>query len=72
MENSQILNKGCQVSFAGVTYYCYNVTSLMHFVRCGKLGQALTPNKSNVLNLKKDSVLSLIKLGSANIEVGNI
>lgn len=71
-KNEEILNKGCQVRFGKDLYYCYNTTTLMHFVKCGAKGQILKPNAKNMLNMKKDQVLSLIKLGSAFIEVGNI
>ena len=70
--NEEILNQGCYVMFEEVEFYCYNVTSLMHFVKTGKKGQKLTPNKSNVLNLKKDQVLTLVSLKAAIITVGSI
>ena len=70
--NNEILNKSCQVSFNGILYFCYNVTSLMHFVKCGAKGQMLNPNKSNCLNFPKEQVLRLINLGAAKIEVGQI
>ena len=70
--NEQILNKGCQVRFDNNLYYCYNTTSLMHFVKCGAKGQILKPNAKNTLSMKKEQVLKFIDLGIATIEVGNI
>jgi hypothetical protein len=70
--HDQILNKGCEITFNKNTYYCYNVTSLLHFVKCWKNGAPLKFNKSNALNLPKETLLNLIKNGLAKIEVGNI
>jgi hypothetical protein len=70
--NEQILNKGCQVEFNGNLYYCYNVTSLMHFVKCGKNEQPLKVNKNNALNITRETVLNFIDKGIANVKVGSI
>lgn len=73
IKNETVLNKGCQIKLAGVEYYCYNVTSTMHFVKLGKKGQMLSiKNFSNLMSMSKEDVLKFIKLGSATITVGNI
>jgi hypothetical protein len=68
--NNEILNKGCEIKLNNVFYYCYNVTSILHFVKCGNKGQILKPNKSNCLNIKKSLLLNLINKGAAKITVG--
>lgn len=68
--NNEILNKSCQVEINNVLYFCYNVTSVLHFVKCGKKGQILKPNKNNCLNIKRDLLLRLINTGVARITVG--
>lgn len=71
MKNEEILNKGCSVVFGKDSYWCYNVTSMMHFCKKGKDGSVLSfKNKSNILNMTKEQVLRFIEIGSAKIEIG--
>jgi len=70
LNNSELLNKSCEIELNGKLYFCYNVTSLMHFVKCGKKNQILKPNKNNSLNIKKDLLIKLINTGVAKITVG--
>lgn len=69
-KNYELLNKSCEIELNGDLYFCYNITSLMHFVKCGEKNQILKPNKNNCLNIKKDLLIRLINTGVAKITVG--
>lgn len=69
----EVIGKGCEIKLNGIIYYCYNETSLMHFVKCNKKSERLSiKNRSNLLNLSSDQVKRFIDLGSIIVTVGNV
>ena len=58
-KTNRVMKKGSKILLGGVLYYCYNVTSLVHLVKCGINGNPLTPNKTNALNMKESQIISI-------------
>lgn len=68
---TEVLAKTCEIKLNGSLYYCYNVTSLFHFVKLGEDGQTLsTKNKNNLLNMTREQLERFINLGSITVTVG--
>ena len=74
METKELLNKGCQIKCENTILYCYNITGeMMHFVKCGKKGQLLSPKGKNLVNFyKSDIVKNIDTYKTITLEVGNI
>jgi hypothetical protein len=69
----EVIGKGCEIKLNGTLFYCYNETSLMHFVKCNKKSERLSiKSKNNLMSLSADQVKRFIKLGSITVTVGNV
>jgi len=68
---TEVIGKGCEIKINGQLFYCYNETSLLHFVKCNKKSQRLSfKNKNNLLNMSIHQVKRFINLGSITVTVG--
>lgn len=70
LKTIDLLNKGCEIKVNGQTFYCYNVTSLMHFVKI--IGNFRSMKPSNFYNISKDQLLSYIERDMIQLSVGSI
>jgi hypothetical protein len=62
------MTKGSKIQIQNEVFECYNVTSVVHFIKVGKQGQPLSlKNGANFMNLTNAQIERFSKLGSITI-----
>ena len=61
--HKEVVGKGCEIKLNGQFFYCYNQTSLLHFVKCNKKGERLSlKNKNNMMVIANSLTLLFLAL----------